>query len=554
MSQERRTKTTKSSEKVGTGIILAKVVSYLDPEFMGGIEVTLLKNQGNTVGDTQQTYSVKYATPFYGVTAYEYMGLNNEDFTDTQKSYGMWFPNPEIGTTVLVAFIDGDPSQGYYFGCIPGRFMNHMIPAIGASLEVELTDEDKERYDTDQPLPVGEVNRKLNTLENGLAVDKLKKPVHPIANKFLEQGLLEDDIRGPAQSTSRRNVPNSVFGVLTPGPIDRSLLGKKQFIGKKESRTASAIPVGRTGGTQFVMDDGNDRFLRASAASVGPIDYIDSLNPEETRKGVTDIPYGEHVRLRTRTGHQILLHNSEDLIYIGNARGTTWIEMTSNGKIDVYAEDSVSIHTEADFNFRADRDVNIEAGRNINMRTVGGRLHADVNGNLELAVSGSSLLTTLSDLDIRTTGASKISTGSTLDISTRAETYISSTGEINLKTEGALIFDADGTASMRGSDIILDSKSKGGNLHLNGPTGLEAFLASEAASTQTLKLYDNPATSSKEKWNESNRYKLPEYLKSIMRRIPMHEPWPLHENFNPIVLSSEFTDRDRSTGEENGEQ
>ena len=549
MAQERRSKTVNKDVNIGTGVMLARVVSYVDPEFMGGLEVTLLTESGNTIGANQETYAVKYATPFYGVTGYEYMGLNKADFTDTQKSYGMWFPTPEIGTTVLVVFADGDPSQGFYIACVPGKFMNHMIPAIGASSDVELTEEDKKRFDTDQPLPVAEVNRKANNQEKSLEIDKIKKPVHPIANRFLEQGLLEDDVRGPAQTSSRRNVPNSVFGISTPGPIDRDVQGKRQFIGKKETRTTSTVPVGRIGGTQFVMDDGNDRFRRINPASLGPIEYVDTLDTKETRKGNPNIPYGEHVRLRTRTGHQILLHNSEDLIYIGNARGTAWIEMTSNGKIDIYAQDSVSVHTEADFNFRADRDVNIEAGRNINMRTVGGRFHADVNGNLELAVSGNSFLTTLTDLHIRTTGNTKMSSGGNLDISTTGTNKISSSKDFDLAAGGTLkINSTENIVAIKGAHVIVSAQ---GDIHLNGPAAPAATPAAEAASTQTLSLYDNPASSSKEKWEDSNRYRLPDLVRSIMRRIPMHEPWPFHENYSPIVLSSEFTDRDRTpTGEE----
>ena len=62
------------------------------------------------------------------------------------------------------------------------------------------------------------------------------------------------------------------------------------------------------------------------------------------------------------------MHNSEDLIYIGNAKGTTWIEMTANGKIDIFADDSISIHSKGDFNFKTDRDFNLEANRNINLK------------------------------------------------------------------------------------------------------------------------------------------------------------------------------------------
>jgi hypothetical protein len=61
------------------------------------------------------------------------------------------------------------------------------------------------------------------------------------------------------------------------------------------------------------------------------------------------------------------MHNSEDLIYIGNARGTTWIELTSNGKIDIYAQDSISMHTERDFNVKADGNIYMEAGGEFNV-------------------------------------------------------------------------------------------------------------------------------------------------------------------------------------------
>ena len=95
----------------------------------------------------------------------------------------------------------------------------------------------------------------------------------------------------------------------------------------------------------------------------------------------------ELVRIRTRTGHQILLHNTNDLIYIGNSTGTTWLEMTSHGKIDIFAQDSISIHTEGDFNFRADRDFNLEAGRNFKITTMGsnaGDVSITSGGNLNV--------------------------------------------------------------------------------------------------------------------------------------------------------------------------
>jgi hypothetical protein len=466
---------------------------------MAGLEVTLLRENGNSIGDLNQTYSVKYASPFYGVTGYEYMGLNKDDYQDTQKSYGMWFPTVEIGTTVLVAFVNGDADSGYFIACVPGKFMNHMVPALGGSTEFEATQEQKRKYDTTQPLPVAEYNRKANTQEKSLSIEKIKKPIHPIADRFLEQGLLEDDVRGTSTSTSRRNIPNAVFGISTPGPLDRSPGAKKQFIGKQQSQSPTPMPVGRLGGTTLVMDDGEDRYIRKKPAGEGPQEYADT---EAGEKGDLNIPYNEYFRIRTRTGHQILLHNSEDLIYVGNAKGTTWIEMTSNGKIDIYAEDSISIHTENDLNIRADRDINLEAGRNVNIKSV---------------------------------DRTQIESGSDMNLVIGANGNITTTGNLNVATGLANYFTAGGNTNILSGGTHFETA---GTIHMNGPS------ATAATPAVVLSTHENIKTSSKEKWEEKNRYAVKDPLKSIMKRIPMHEPWALHENFAPEFLTPDNTDRE----------
>ena len=153
-----------------------------------------------------------------------------------------------------------------------------------------------------------------------------------------------------------------VFGMNTPGPYDRRKGAPKFKYGNIGSQTQ--VPASRLGGSSFVMDDGDASFLRKGAAGTTKSEYA-NVESMETG-GDPSIPQNELIRLKTRTGHQILMHNSEDLIYIGNARGTTWIELTSNGKIDIYAKDSVSVHTENDYNVTADRDINFLAERDIN--------------------------------------------------------------------------------------------------------------------------------------------------------------------------------------------
>lgn len=369
------------------GPYLAKIVSHLDPYYMGSLEVEILRSVGAQKAREGQIHRVSYLSPFYGVTNVEFNG-ENDTYNETQKSYGMWFVPPDVGTTVMVIFVDGDPRKGYWLGCIADQYMNFMVPGY-ASTELNVNGKSKR-------VPVGEYNKKVTQVA-ALDPTKTKKPAHPFQDILQEQGLLNDDIRGLTSSSARREIPSSVFGVSTPGPIDKQNNARKGKVGKFEHQIANAF-VSRLGGSSFVMDDGDDKFLRKTKASEGPPEYA-SVEQRETGGNVT-IPHNELLRLKTRTGHQILLHNSEDLIYIGNARGTTWIEMTSDGKIDIYAQDSVSVHTEQDFNLKADRDVNIEAGRNINLKTLTGQMQTQTATDWNVIVGANGKITVATNMDV----------------------------------------------------------------------------------------------------------------------------------------------------------
>jgi hypothetical protein len=308
--------------------------------------------------EPNQRVQVRYLSPFYGVTNYDGV-TKNHDYASSQQSYGMWFIPPDVGNTVLVIFVEGNINKGYWFGCVQAENQNFMLPDGRAA--TTFTDTTNNLNSIGKKLPVGEYNKELLTnLKNLTDATKNLKPINQdFVNVLNFQGLLEDEIRGLTTSSARREVPSSVFGVSTPGPLDK----------RGNSRGKGGRYYSRLGGSSIVMDDGDDKFVRKTSAATGPSEYVNQfLDIAGITEGNETIPHNELLRIRTRTGHQILLHNSEDLIYIGNAKGTTWIEMTANGKLDIFAQDSVSIHTQTDFNFKADRDVNIEAGRNINIK------------------------------------------------------------------------------------------------------------------------------------------------------------------------------------------
>jgi hypothetical protein len=346
-----------SSPDTRPGPYLARVVSHMDSTYMGMLQVEILRPTGSS-DVSGETHQVKYMSPFYGVTGADYVKEDPNDYNGTQKSYGWWAVPPDVGTTVIIIFIDGDAKRGYWIGCVPDENMNFMVPGIAAT---------QNTVEGGPRAPVAEYNKKLNN--SSADPTQFKKPKHPLAYILESQGLLKDDVRGITTSSARREVPSSVFGISTPGPVDKRAGATRGALGSGDSQIPNAF-VSRMGGSTFVMDDGDDKFLRKTTANIGPPEYA-AVEQGET-DGLNTIPHNELVRIRTRTGHQILLHNSEDLIYIGNARGTTWIELTSNGKIDIYAADDISMHTKGNFNVTADKNINLTStGGNVNIKSSG---------------------------------------------------------------------------------------------------------------------------------------------------------------------------------------
>lgn len=553
-----------------SGPFIAKVVNNIDPMRQGALEVELLRSVGNQNSSTRQLFTVKYLSPFYGVTDIDLNGSDPEDFNHTQKSYGFWFVPPDTGTLVMVMFVDGDPGQGYWMGCVQGAYMNHMIPGIAASKATaskarendearwgSKTVDTKTQYGTDF-VPVGEINRgaiKAGKSTVNPKIDEMKKPVHPFADVLTKQGLITDNIRGTTSSSARRDTPSNVFGVSTPGPVDKRTNAQKGNVGRAESKVNKFIS--RLGGHQLIMDDGNDRKLRKYAPDQGPPEYVD-LENGGTEGGLVDYPEDESFRIRTRTGHQILLHNSEDLIYITNAAGSAWIELTSNGKIDIYCQDSISIRTEEDFNFVADRDINLHADRSINM-FAGTKVAIESKDTCSINAGVALDLTAATDVSIHSSNDFHIAasnnfhvtskdtrlTSTTLDVLASGVVHFTSSSELNMKANRTIITSARNTEILSGSSNILTSNAleigasgqitmKGAVVHINGPQPISASQAVEAVSATASKVVVKPLT----------LYPLPGVGPVLVKRAPTFEPWDHHENKNPPGFTSDLTDRE----------
>jgi len=481
------------------------VTNHLDPTLMGGIEVSITLGLSQDSDFQSRTFSIHYLSPFYGVTNSKHQGSDYTNFNDVQKSYGMWMIPPDLGTQVLVIFINGDPNQGYLLGCIMDLYQNHMVPGIAASKNSAVTEDQLKKYQTSL-LPVAEVLKSVNDGTLGPSIDKNPRAVHPFADRLLQQGLLLDTVRGVTSSGARREVPSQVYGISTPGPLDPA--SPKKLIGYKPGKLA---PVSRLGGSSFVMDDGD----------------VEGQN--------------ELVRLRTRTGHQILLHNTKDLIYISNAKGTSWIELTSNGKIDIYAADSISVHTEQDLNLRADRNINIEAGGKINM-SANADVHIESGVNFNLLSQRDFLIQSNNKFSLAAEANIDIKTEYILSLESKDNLNIKSNAVLKMGSKGNLHITSDEDTLQTSKNFHIKSSEEGfittgGQIHINGAPADTAEKA-ESSSPQevsALQKFVLPNRSVNGSW-ENDFYKVSDLL-TIMTRVPTHEPYDQHESINPEQFS-----------------
>lgn len=201
--------------------------------------------------------------------------------------------------------------------------------------------------------------------------------IQPLADNMKAAGLSSDLLRGPYErSVGQASTIKDGGDGYTPNPSDESSLDPQCY--------SFTTP----GGHMITMHD--------------DADYC-------------------RIRLRTTTGHQVIMDDTNDFIYVSTNKGKTWLEMSSSGKIYTYAQDGIHMSTDGSLDLNAKKDVNIQAGENINIKS-GGLLNIDSSKDLNLLsaknlnTKGKTtnivgdlgvLITSKADVDIFASGMSK---------------------------------------------------------------------------------------------------------------------------------------------------
>ena len=324
------------------GPYIGTVKVTVDPLKMGRLGVNIPALSQTTNPTSSQIIWCQYLSPFYGAKSINAVSeIDPYLYKETQHSYGMWAVPPDVDTDVLVIFAKGEQSNAsaFWIGCVQKPLVNQQVPGHGASVNTSKAAEAQEASETSKLadygtefLPAGEKNQRLyapgEILQN---IDKWKYPVNDVlADQLKKQGLVQDTVRGTTSSSARRESPSRVFGINTPGRIRSD--SRELNIGLDNTK----VQTDRDPGHSFVMDDG----------------AADGTN--------------QLTRLRTASGHQLLMNDSEGVVYLANGSGKAFIEMDTDGTVSVYSDGGINLRSGRDFNLHSDMNINFHAKGAIN--------------------------------------------------------------------------------------------------------------------------------------------------------------------------------------------
>jgi hypothetical protein len=413
--------------------------------------------QTNNPDDSASWIPVRYMSPFYGYLDSSSPGDTAGDFKNNPQSYGFWATPPDIGTEVVCIFVNGAINQGYYIGCIPKVEVHNMVPAVapGAS-RVQPNQSEATSFGGADVLPTTEINTNNSGINDSVTFYDQTKPIHSYqAAIFFNQGLIRDQTRGVISSSTYRETPSRVFGISTPGSEiyeggfnNRTI---KTAIASENNPKKFKV-IGRTGGHSLVMDDGD----------------IEGFN--------------QQIRLRSAGGHQITMSDDGQTLFIIHSNGQSWIELNSEGAIDVFSTNSFNVRTLGDLNFHADQHINMHAGKDF-------RIKANTIG-----IESDTTYTNRAGTDMNT------STGKQYTVYASDAMALQSSGEASITSNGA--------------DVVV----KGQNVQLN--TKNAAVNAPEVPPNKPKNFPDTTFSQAKG-WINS-----PGKLESITTRVTSHYPMP----------------------------
>ncbi len=451
----------KTDKSIPDSMTIGRVIDTNDPQQMGRIRVfcpAYGDKEEMTIGNIPWAM---YVSPLGGIVNSGTRGHTKSPATGP-VAYGMW-NIPKLGSYVLVGTIDGDKSKRFYAGCIQPQYMTHTMP--------------HGRYDWDNSDSTGNPDGPLDTNED---------PIEPLYSNFQQHfgGNTNPEWKTRGADMQVAGITNlhvqSKFDSPGTTVADHNW-GQSTTVQSEDGSTRTIDGIGYGIDQQRPGDVYDD---------TGGYNY-DSLIYSWTTPGFHSISMDDRhdnnrVRIRTTSGHQIIMDDTNERMYVSTAGGETWIEIDAVGNIDIYASKNVSTHAGGDINFTAGKAFRVQAED----------IHLQTSNDFRINSSND---TSIIANNIRAEATTDVflQSGFTMHLKSLDETFIESAEPMHIKTGSTLHLQSGSQMNLKtdSGDIVAQASA---NIHLNGPS---ANAADSADAAEALFAY-------------------------APSRVPDHEPWP----------------------------
>lgn len=319
---------------LGAGLTLGLVVNTDDPLEQGRLQVFCPALNDNPKKIAHLPWA-SYIMPFGG-------SINNPNYTrgsgkgkatsEGAIHYG-FLGICELGAHVIVGCIDGDPRRRFWLGSIPEMQETHTL----------LTG----RFDWDS---------RNGTPDGPLTSDK--KPIQPIYDNLTEAFVDKTSREWKSRGADYQPMANSVDGNGSPSEVKGSQYLDDSYEGLSENEKDEWVK--ETLGAHGYDWSGFGSHYKSSRV-------FGYCTPGFHAFYMDDRPFNSRVKMRSGEGHMILLDDTNERIYLMTNKGKNWIEMDSNGNIDVYSERRVSINAAKDINLTSGSTIRLHAQDGIHM-------------------------------------------------------------------------------------------------------------------------------------------------------------------------------------------
>lgn len=386
-------------------VTLGMVVDTNDPQQMGRVRV-ICSQWGDTWGTPVEDLPwALYMSPFGGHVQVGTRGPGVQD-SEGSVAYGMWAV-PKVGSQVAVLCVDGNPMTRMYFGCVYDQFTPHTLPH-GRFMYDDHPELEKSGTD---PKPYGPYT-------------SAEKFIQPLAQNLkrafgnVGEPNFEFRSRGADYSVSRVDV-SQLTQTYSKAQDDKDVKHEDwtSTQGYQASRTDPNAPSTYT--------DRNYDSMVYSFTSPG----FHSLSMDDRQENC-------RVRLRTTSGHQIILDDTNERIYIATATGNNWIELDQDGNIDIFTANKLNVHAAKEINMTSDESIRLYGKKGVHIKS-------DEEMRVDVA----------SDIHVKTGANLRVNAGSTLNLQSGGNMNMSAGGVI--AGDGSAVHWNSGRSSPAGEQLAL---------------------------------------------------------------------------------------------------